>query len=70
MTPRPSPLRPFAAPLVPCLQEGGGEGDGGSVTMSFVMPSKYTLDNLPRPENDNVKIKEVGVGGCGWGVGW
>ena len=28
-------------------------------TISFVMPSKYTKETLPRPGNENVKIREV-----------
>ena len=27
--------------------------------VSFVMPSKYTRETLPKPNNENVKIKEV-----------
>jgi len=27
--------------------------------VSFVMPSKYTQETLPKPNNENVKIKEV-----------
>jgi hypothetical protein len=45
----------------------GGDGDGGLIRMSFVMPSKYTKDNLPKPKNERVQIKEV----WGWGLrGW
>ncbi|KAL3142827.1 hypothetical protein ABBQ38_003122 [Trebouxia sp. C0009 RCD-2024] len=35
------------------------EMDGGRYVVSFVMPSKYTKDTLPKPNNDNVKIKEI-----------
>jgi len=38
---------------------GDGDGDGGVMRMSFVMPSKYTKDNLPKPKNERVQIKEV-----------
>ncbi|GAB4823358.1 hypothetical protein N2152v2_010404 [Parachlorella kessleri] len=34
------------------------KGDG-SYKVSFIMPSKYTKDTLPRPNNPNVHIKEV-----------
>ena len=27
--------------------------------VSFVMPSKYTKETLPKPNNENVKIKEI-----------
>ena len=27
--------------------------------VSFVMPSKYTKESLPRPNNKNVNIKEI-----------
>jgi hypothetical protein len=33
--------------------------DGGSHTVSFVMPKSYSLDTLPIPEDDRVKIVEV-----------
>ena len=28
-------------------------------TVSFVMPSKYTKDTLPKPKTDSVAIKEI-----------
>ena len=28
-----------------------------SVTMKFLIPSKYTLDELPKPDSPNVKFK-------------
>jgi hypothetical protein len=31
----------------------------GDVMMSFVMPSKYTKDTLPKPNNPDVHILEV-----------
>jgi hypothetical protein len=31
----------------------------GDVMMSFVMPSKYTKDTLPKPKNPDVAIIEV-----------
>ncbi|KIZ02468.1 SOUL heme-binding protein [Monoraphidium neglectum] len=31
----------------------------GKVRMSFVMPSQYTKDTLPRPNDASVEIKEV-----------
>ncbi len=30
-----------------------------SSTMSFVMPSQYNKDNLPQPNDSNVKIKTI-----------
>lgn len=35
------------------------EMEGGKYVVSFVMPSKYTKDTLPKPNNENVKIKAV-----------
>lgn len=37
--------------------------------VSFIMPSKYTMETLPTPLNDSVQIKEVGrhmLGVMGW----
>lgn len=33
--------------------------------MSFVMPSQYTKETLPRPNDASVEIKEVCEGGGG-----
>ena len=33
--------------------------DNKMMTMSFVVPSKYTLDSLPIPHNDRVQLVEV-----------
>jgi len=33
--------------------------DSGSRTVSFVMPSKYTLDTLPKPRNPAVTFRQV-----------
>ena len=30
-----------------------------AVQVSFVMPSKYTLDTLPKPKDSDVKLEEV-----------
>ena len=35
------------------------EGASGQWTVSFVMPSEYTLASLPKPLNSQVKIREV-----------
>lgn len=35
------------------------ETESGRYTISFVMPSKYTLDTLPRPLNDQVLIQAL-----------
>lgn len=37
-------------------QEGVG---GGTYTISFVMPSKYTLETLPEPNDKRVMLREV-----------
>lgn len=36
------------------------QGDGNAWTVRFVMPSSYTLENLPKPKNPAVKLKEIG----------
>lgn len=33
--------------------------EAGSYTIAFVMPSKYTLENIPKPNNANVILEEV-----------
>lgn len=35
------------------------EGSAGKWRVHFVMPSKYTLDTLPRPNNPAVKLREI-----------
>ncbi len=35
------------------------QSTGGSWKVSFVMPSKYTLDSLPKPNNERVILKQV-----------
>lgn len=33
--------------------------EAGSYTIAFVMPSKYSLENIPKPNNSNVVLEEV-----------
>ena len=35
------------------------QSTGKSWQISFVMPSKYTIDSLTEPKNDRVKLKEI-----------
>lgn len=35
------------------------QGEGNSWKVHFVMPSSYTLDTLPKPNNDAVKLKKI-----------
>lgn len=35
------------------------EADSGAYNISFVMPSKYTLETLPEPNDKRVKLREV-----------
>ncbi len=35
------------------------EGSGGAWKMAFVMPSKFTMETLPKPKNSNVIIKQM-----------
>lgn len=46
------------AMTAPVLQEPAGES-GGRHTVSFIMPSEYTMDSLPRPNNPEVVLREV-----------
>jgi hypothetical protein len=38
---------------------GEGEGEGEGMVMRFFMPSKYTMETLPKPGDDRVRIIEV-----------
>lgn len=44
------------AMTVPVLEESSGDT---SRTISFVLPSKYSLESLPTPNNDRVTLREV-----------
>lgn len=35
------------------------EGEDNSWKVRFVMPYSYTMDKLPKPNNDSVKLKKV-----------
>jgi hypothetical protein len=35
------------------------EGSGGAWKMAFVMPSKFTMDTLPKPKNSSITIKQM-----------
>ena len=35
------------------------QGDGKSWRVAFIMPSEYTMDTLPKPNNPAVELKEV-----------
>ncbi len=37
----------------------GAIGDAGKYTISFVMPSKYTLETLPIPNDDRIMLRAV-----------
>ncbi len=53
---QPSPTNEKIAMTVPVLEKNIDES---SRTISFVLPSKYTLDTLPVPNNDRVQIRAV-----------
>jgi len=36
------------------------QGDGKTWTVRFIMPSSYTMETLPKPNNPAVKLKEIG----------
>jgi hypothetical protein len=42
----------------PVTQRPSGTG-GGSYMVGFVMPAKFTLENIPEPLDPRVKIREV-----------
>jgi hypothetical protein len=42
---------------IPVIQSVNDEN--GNWTISFAMPSKYSLDNLPQPENDSIYFQEI-----------
>lgn len=35
------------------------QGDGNQWKVRFVMPASYTIETLPKPNNDAVKLKEI-----------
>jgi SOUL heme-binding protein len=37
------------------------QGDGNIWRVRFVMPSNYTMETLPKPNNSAVKLKEIGA---------
>jgi hypothetical protein len=44
---------------VPVVMQPKEEQQAQTYTMSFMMPSKYTLDTLPNPDNPAVKLRRV-----------
>ena len=44
------------AMTAPVTQQGS---DSGNWKVHFVMPSAYTMDKLPKPKNEAVKLKEI-----------
>jgi len=44
------------AMTAPVTQQGS---DSGNWEVHFVMPSTYTMDTLPKPKNEAVKLKEI-----------
>ena len=35
------------------------QGDGNTWRVRFIMPSSYTMETLPKPNNPTVELKEV-----------
>eukprot|EP00877_Chromochloris_zofingiensis_P009120 jgi/Chrzof1/4461/Cz14g14040.t1 len=51
----------MTSPVQMQLSDSAGRvEDKCAVHMSFVMPSKYTMETLPKPNNKDISIKEVG----------
>ena len=44
----------MTAPVIQSVNE-----ENEKWTISFAMPSKYSLDNLPQPENNNIYFQEI-----------
>ena len=44
------------AMTTPVLQE---QNQNETYTISFIMPSKYTMDSIPKPNKSNVQLREV-----------
>ena len=44
----------MTAPVIQSVND-----ENGNWTISFAMPSKYSLDNLPHPENDSIFFQEI-----------
>lgn len=44
----------MTAPVIQSVND-----ENGNWTISFAMPSKYSLDNLPQPENDSIYFQEI-----------
>jgi hypothetical protein len=44
---------------VPVLMKPKDEQQAEAYTMSFMMPSKYTMDTLPNPDNQAVQLRRV-----------
>ncbi len=41
------------------VQQASDAGKDGEWTVRFIMPSKYTMETLPKPASDDVALKEV-----------
>ena len=64
----PSATIAMAAPVT--QQPGSGSG---RYVVAFTMPSKYTLETLPKPNDDRVRLRKVGariVAVRAYGGGW
>ncbi|KAG8054735.1 hypothetical protein GUJ93_ZPchr0001g29604 [Zizania palustris] len=49
----------MTAPVI--TSDGGGQAGGKTVTMQFLLPSKYTkVEEAPRPTDERVVLREVG----------
>jgi len=47
------------AMTAPVLQRAGEQAEGAPFVIGFVMPEEYTLDTLPEPESDRIRMREV-----------
>ncbi|KAL5228424.1 hypothetical protein ABZP36_016689 [Zizania latifolia] len=54
----PEPMA-MTAPVI--TSDGGGQAGGKTITMQFLLPSKYTkVEEAPRPTDERVVLREVG----------
>jgi effector-binding domain-containing protein len=54
-----APVTQQGSEKIPMTAPVTQQGDGSTWRVRFVMPSRYTLETLPKPLNPDVKLKEI-----------